>query len=107
MMFSRLRDFLRRYFTIVVLVPEYIEAKTARRKKKARQPKLKTVAVPPSERFVWGMVALIIALIGAMVLEAVYIIVTEELSTELLAVISGLIGSFTTAILIGTKNRRG
>jgi len=88
-------------------VPEpHVEAKSARRGKKTRQPKPQTVALPPSERFVWFMTALIISLVGTIVLEAIHIIVTGRLSTELFTVISGLIGSFTTAFLLGPEGRR-
>jgi hypothetical protein len=88
-------------------VPEpHVEPKSARRGKKTRQPKPQTVAVPPSERFVWCMTALIISLVGTIVLEAIHIIVTGRLSTELFTVISGLIGSFTTAFCLGPEGRR-
>lgn len=59
------------------------------------------------EQSVWGMVSLIIYLIGAILLEAIYIIVTGRLSTELSTIVSGLIGSFTTAFLIRQKNLGG
>jgi hypothetical protein len=57
------------------------------------------------ERFVWGMVSLIICLIGAIFLEAIYIIVTGRLSIELSTIVSGLIGSFTKAFLMRQKRR--
>jgi hypothetical protein len=47
------------------------------------------------------MTALIVALIGSIVLEGVYIAVKGELSVEIWTVIAGLIGSFTTAFLLG------
>ena len=52
------------------------------------------------------MTALIISLVGTIVLEAIHIIVTGRLSTELFTVISGLIGSFTTAFCLGPDGRR-
>jgi hypothetical protein len=59
--------------------------------------------VTPSERFVWGMVTLIIALVGVIVLEAMYILVTGTVNSEMLAVISGLIGSLVTAFVMGKR----
>jgi hypothetical protein len=41
--------------------------------------------------------------VSVVVFEGVYIVVTGKLSTELLAVISGLIGSLTTTFLMGNK----
>jgi len=101
---NRLRDFIRRYFSRVVTLPETSrEAKTTRRGRKPRQSAERTAVLSPSERFVWGMTALIIALIGAIVLEAVHIAVLHTSSPELLTIISGLVGSFTTAFLLGPK----
>jgi len=58
---------------------------------------------PPSERFVWAMVLLVIALIGVIVLEAIYIVVTKSVNNEMVAVISALVGSLVTAFLMGKK----
>jgi putative flippase GtrA len=49
------------------------------------------------------MAFLIVALLGVIVLEAIYIIVTKSVSNELVAVISALAGSVTTAFLMGKK----
>ena len=59
--------------------------------------------MPPSERFIWSMITLIIALIGVITLEAMHIIVTRTVNSEMLAVISGLIGSLATAAVMGKK----
>jgi hypothetical protein len=61
------------------------------------------VQVSPSERFVWGMATLIIALVGVIGLEAMYILVTGTVNGEVLAVISGLVGSLVTAFVMGKK----
>jgi hypothetical protein len=54
--------------------------------------------------FVWGMVGLIIALIGAIILEGMYLVLTSgKVSMELLAVISGLVGSLTTCVVMGKR----
>jgi hypothetical protein len=49
--------------------------------------------------FAVGMVLLIIALVGVIALEAVYILVTMTVSTELLVVISGLTGALASRFL--------
>ncbi len=61
------------------------------------------MVVPPSERFVWAMTFLIIALVGAVSLEAIHIIVVHMLDDGLLNLISGLVGSITTAVLLESK----
>ncbi len=103
---GRLHRFIRSAFTQVIVVPEGPEMlksgmKSGRMVKRRRKPR--TVEVAPGERFVWGMMALIIALVGSIALEAVHIVVTGRLSAELLVVISGLVGSFTTAFLLGKE----
>ncbi len=50
------------------------------------------------------MVGLIIALVGAIILEGLYLVLTGgEVNRELLAVISGLVGSLTTCVVLGKK----
>lgn len=68
-----------------------------------RRRRFRPVRVSPSERFVWVMALLIVALVGVFVLEAIYIVVTKSVSNELAAVISALVGSVTTAFLMGKK----
>jgi hypothetical protein len=83
---------------------ENIPADTTRTGR-ARARRFRRVTVPPSERFVWGMVGLIIALVGAIVLEGMYLVLTGgKVSMELLAVISGLVGSLTTSVVMGKKS---
>jgi hypothetical protein len=50
------------------------------------------------------MVLLLIALVGTIMLEAVYIIVTKNISDELVAGISALVGSLATAFLMGKRS---
>jgi hypothetical protein len=100
---GRLRNFIRKRFTRTVLVSERAESditSKARMRHRRRRP----VEVSPSERFVWGMVTLIIALIGVIVLEAMLILVTGTVNSEMLAVISGLVGSLVTAFVMGKKS---
>jgi len=70
-----------------------------RRRRRARRR-----VVSPSERFIWAMVLLLIALVGTIMLEAVYIIVTKNISDELVAGISALVGSLATAFLMGKRS---
>jgi len=104
-----LRRFIRGQFTRVVLVGEEPQKKegigvAGVRASRIRKRKLTRVAVSPSERFVWGMVTLIIALVGVIALEIVCILVTGAFNSELLAVISGLVGSLVTAFVMGKKS---
>ena len=101
-MLGCLRDSVRRYFTKTVLVSARAEVDTAS-KARTRSRRNRSVQVSPSERFVWGMVTLIIALVGVLVLEVVCIVVTGAFNSELLAVISGLVGSLVTAFVMGKK----
>ncbi len=83
--------------------PESISSDTTRTGR-TRSRRFRRVTVPPSERFVWGMVGLIIALIGAIILEGMYLVLTGgKVSMELLAVISGLVGSLTTCVVMGKR----
>lgn len=98
-MLDRLRRFICEWFTRVEddLHPVAL-AHTTRKRKPSRER-----SVLPSERFVWGMVTLIIALMGVIVLEAVNIIVIGTVNSEMLAVISGLVGSLVTAFVMGKR----
>lgn len=102
-MLDHLRNFIRKHFTRTVSVSERVESDTAS-KARTRSRRHRPAQVTPSERFVWGMVTLIIALIGVIVLEAMYILVTGTVSSEMLAVISGLVGSLVTAFVMGKKS---
>jgi hypothetical protein len=97
-----LRSFIRSYFTReVVAVGKPLASAQSTRDCKSRR---RYRSVAPSERFVWGMVTLIVALVGVLLLEVVCIVVTGAVNSELLAVISGLVGSLATAFLMGKKN---
>jgi len=106
---ERFRKWIRDLFTQVVIVEDEetfddlrgtsVAMKGLTRRRLKRKPE--KVVIRPSERFVWGMTALIVALIGSIVLEGVYIAVKGELSVEIWTVVAGLIGSFTTAFLLG------
>ena len=104
MLLSRLRRWLRDYFSYVVLEAKpSVEAisegplVSPRRRRRSR-------VVAPSERFVWAMALLLIALIGLIALEAVYIIVCRQISDELIAGISAVMASLATAFLMGRRS---
>lgn len=110
LMLVAFRGFIRRFFTRTVYVTDKVQSprtvpvavdgaqKSTRKRKRGR-----TAQVSPSERFVWGMATLIVALVGVLVLEVVCIVVTGAFNSELLAVISGLVGSLVTAFVMGKK----
>jgi hypothetical protein len=103
-MFKRLMAWLRKYFTHVILEEEplpCIQDTTRDKPKNRRRQTPKTV--PPSERFIFAMALLMIALVGLIVLEGIYIVVTGQVNSEMIAAISGLIGGLVTAFLLGKK----
>ena len=97
---DRLKTFIIRYFSVecdgTIASTKYTSKQPEHRKRLRRKE-------PPSERFVWAMVLLVISLIGFIVLEAIYIVVTKSVNNEMVAVISALFGSLTTAFLMGKK----
>jgi hypothetical protein len=99
---SRLRNYIRAYFTLKCLTLNDIPlASTQNTTRKIKRRRNRSSA--PSERFVWIMVLLIIALVGLIVLEALYICITKSVSAELFAAISALSGSIVTAFLVGKQ----
>ena len=59
--------------------------------------------MPPSERFVWAMLVLIVALMGLIAIEVCFVLVTGTANVEILIVISGLIGAITSRFLEAKK----
>ncbi len=91
---SRLRSFIRVWFTrkgVAVDDLPLASAQDTTRKLKRRR----TRSVPPSERFVWAMLVLIVALMGLVAIEVAVILVTGAVNDAILIVISGLIGAIT------------
>jgi hypothetical protein len=56
-------------------------------------------SVAPSERFVWAMLVLIVALIGLVAIEIVIIIFTGVVNDAVLIVVSGIIGALVSRFL--------
>jgi hypothetical protein len=95
-MLSRLRNWIRKQFTRTVSVSERAAINVA---SKARSRRRRSAAVPPSERFVWAMVVLIIALVGLVAIEIALILVTGAVNTEILVVLSGVVGALASRFL--------
>ena len=99
-MLDRFRDFIRKYFTKTVCLdvePLPRVQDTTRSKPKHRRRKPRKVA--PSERFVWAMVVLVVALVGLVAIEVAVILVTGVVNTEILLVVSGLVGALASRFL--------
>lgn len=95
-MLDRLRNWIRKQFTRTVSVSERAESNIA---SKARSRRRRSAAVPPSERFVWAMVVLIIALVGLVAIEIALVLVTGAVNTEILVVLSGVVGALASRFL--------
>ena len=96
---SRLRDFIRNWFTrncVAVDDKPYASTKDTTRKSKSRK---RTSRNPPSERFVWAMLVLIVALVGLVAIELAIILVTGAVNNEILFVVSGLVGALASRFL--------
>jgi hypothetical protein len=97
---DRLRRFICEWFTRVESDWHPVAlAQTTTKRRPSRDRR-----VPPSERFVWGMILLITALVGVIVLEALSIVVTGTVNGELLSVMTGLVGALVAAFVVGKKN---
>ena len=101
-MLDRLRNWIRLQFTRTVSVSERAESNIAS-KARTRSRRRRSAAVAPSERFVWAMVVLIVALVGLVAIEIVYVLVTGQISTEILVVIGGLVGALASRFLEAKK----
>lgn len=95
---SRLRSFIRDWFTRKLTAVDDMPLASAQyttRKGKRRR----TRSVPPSERFVWAMIVLIVALVGLVAIEVTLVLVTGALNAGILIVISGLVGALASRFL--------
>ena len=97
-MLDRLRNWIRLQFTRTVLVSERAESNIAS-KARTRSRRRRTVQVSPSERFVWAMVVLIVALVGLVAIEVAVVLVTGAVNVEILVVVSGLVGALASRFL--------
>lgn len=94
---SRLRGFIRDWFTRKCAVDDLplASAQDTTRKVKRRR----TRSVPPSERFVWAMLVLLVALAGLIAIEIAIILVTGAANDAVLIVVSGLVGAIVSRFL--------
>jgi hypothetical protein len=95
---SQLRNFLRSYFTRKCVVVDDLPLASAQdttRKTKRRR----TRSVAPSERFVWAMLVLIVALVGLLSIEVTLVLVTGAVNDAILIVVSGLVGALASRFL--------
>jgi hypothetical protein len=90
-----LRDLVRNYFTREFVSVDKPQASAQTTRKGRRRSR----SMPPSERFVWSMVVLIVALAGLIGIELAIIIVTGTVNTEILIVVSGLVGALASRFL--------
>ncbi len=95
---EHLRSFIRDYFTRKYVAVDDLPLASAQdttRKGKRRR----TRSVAPSERFVWTMLVLIVALVGLVAIELLIILVTGEVNDAILIVVSGLVGALASRFL--------
>lgn len=95
---DKLRELLRNYFTIEYSLKNSLSARTkdtTRTIKRSRR----CYTISPSERFIWAMVVLIIALIGLVSIEIALILVTGALDEAILFVVCGIIGALVSRFL--------
>lgn len=99
---SKLRDFIRNYFTSENTFNNSPRASTkdTTRKTKIACQRCRSI---PTERFVWAMVILIVALVGLVAIEVCFILVTGTTNVEILVVISGLVGAISSRFLEAKK----
>ena len=95
---SRLRSFIRSYFTRkCVSVDDKPLASVLDTTRKTKRRRNRSVA--PSERFVWAMLVLIVALAGLVAIEIAIILVTGEVNDAILIAVSGLVGALASRFL--------
>ena len=95
---SRLRSFIRDYFTRKCVSVDDLPLASAQdttRKTRRRR----TRSVPPSERFVWAMLVLLVALVGLVSIEVTLVLVTGAVNGGILIVTSGLVGALASRFL--------
>jgi hypothetical protein len=107
MMLDGLRRWLRKYFSFEVQVDELEPSSSLKApcKPLTRHKPRKRVkrVVPPSERFVWAMVVLIVSLVGLVAIEITIVVVTGAVNDVILFVVSGFIGALSSRFLEAKK----
>ena len=95
---SRLRRFIRSYFTRKCVVVDDLPLASAQDTTRKRR-RRRTRSVAPSERFVWAMLVLIVALAGLVAIEIAIVLVTGAVNDAILIVVSGLVGALASRFL--------
>ncbi len=94
---SRLRGFIRVWFTRKSFGDDLPLASAQDTTRKLKRRRSRSVA--PSERFVWAMLVLIVALVGLVSIEVALVLVTGTVNNGILIVISGLVGALASRFL--------
>jgi hypothetical protein len=89
-----IRDWFTRKDVVVDDLPLASVQDTTRKIKRRRNR-----SVPPSERFVWAMLVLIVALVGLVSIEVTLVLATGAVNSGILIVISGLVGALASRFL--------
>ena len=97
---NRLRSLLRDYFTPKdAFIKSSTRASTKDTTRKAKSACRYCRHLPPSERFIWAMVTLIISLIGLVAIELAIVLVTGAADEAILFVICSLVGALASRFL--------
>ena len=101
---DHLKSFIRDWFTRECIPLDKTQASAQSTREGQSHRRSRTVV--PSERFVWGIIAVIIALIGLITLEAMCIVVTGTFNSEVFSGISGIVTGLVTVFVMGKRGRR-
>jgi hypothetical protein len=99
---ERLKGFIRDWFTRECASFD----KPLASAKSTREGHSRSRTVVPSERFVWGIISVIIALVGLIALEGVCVVVTGVFNTEVFSGISGIVTGLVTVFVMGKRGRK-
>jgi hypothetical protein len=101
---ERLKSFIRDWFTREVVSFEMPQPSTQDTTRKKIRKRYRSVL--PSERFVWGIIAVIIALVGLIALEGACVVVTRSFNSDVFSGISGIVTGLVTVFVMGKRGRR-
>ena len=93
---NRLKNFIRNWFTRKYGGDMPLASAQDSTRNRKRRP---SRSVAPSERFVWAMLVLIVALAGLVAIEFAIILVTGVFNDAILIVVSGLVGAVASRFL--------
>ena len=95
---NRLKNFIRIWFTRKYISSDDMPLASAQDTTRTRK-RRRSRSVAPSERFVWAMLVLILALAGLVSIEFAIILVTGAVNDAILIVVSGLVGAVASRFL--------